>query len=93
MLHDETTGTLLCGDLFTRTGDGPALVHDTDLIGPALEAEDLFGATALTATTAPDAAHPRGPASRARSPSCTARRSSGTPPEPCATSPTPTRRV
>ena len=53
MLHDETTGTLLCGDLFTRTGDGPALVHDTDLIGPALEAEDLFGATALTANTAP----------------------------------------
>ena len=53
VLHDETTGTLLCGDLFTRTGDGPALVHDTDLIGPALEAEDLFGATALTANTAP----------------------------------------
>ena len=53
VLHDETTGTLLCGDLFTRTGDGPALVHDADLIGPALEAEDLFGATALTAHTAP----------------------------------------
>jgi flavorubredoxin len=53
VLHDETTGTLLCGDLFTRTGDGPALVHDTDLIGPALEAEDLFGATALTTRTAP----------------------------------------
>ena len=34
VLHDETTGTLLCGDLFTRTGDGPALVHDTDLDRP-----------------------------------------------------------
>jgi len=52
VLYDETTGTLLCGDVFTRTGDGPALVHDGDLIGPALAADDLFGATCLTATTA-----------------------------------------
>ncbi len=53
MLYDETTGTLLCGDLFTRTGDGAALVHDADLIGPALAADDLFGATCLTPSTAP----------------------------------------
>lgn len=53
VLFDETTGTLLCGDLFTQVGDGPALVHDTDLIAPALEAEDLFGATCLTPATAP----------------------------------------
>ena len=52
VLYDETTGTLFCGDLFTRTGDGPALVHDGDLVGPALAADDLFGATCLTATTA-----------------------------------------
>lgn len=52
VLYDETTGTLLCGDLFTRTGDGPALVHDDDLVTPALAADDLFGATCLTATTA-----------------------------------------
>jgi flavorubredoxin len=52
VLFDETTGTLLCGDLFTQTGDGPALVHDADLVSPALEADDLFGATALTAATA-----------------------------------------
>jgi flavorubredoxin len=53
VLYDETTGTLLCGDLFTRTGDGAALVHDADLIGPALAADDLFGATCLTPSTAP----------------------------------------
>ena len=53
VLFDETTRTLFCGDLFTQVGDGPALVHDADLIQPALDAEDMFGATALTATTAP----------------------------------------
>ena len=53
VIYDEDTGTLLCGDLFTRTGDGAALVHDADLVGPALAADDLFGATCLTATTAP----------------------------------------
>jgi flavorubredoxin len=53
VLYDETTGTLLCGDLFARTGETPALVHEADLITPALAADDLFGATCLTATTAP----------------------------------------
>lgn len=53
VLFDETTQTLFCGDLFTRTGEGAALVHDADLIQPALDAEDLFGATALTPDTAP----------------------------------------
>ena len=53
MLFDETTGTLFCGDLFTQSGDGPALVHDADLVGPALAAEDMFRATCLTADTAP----------------------------------------
>jgi len=52
VLYDETTATLLCGDLFTRTGDPPALVHDADIVGPALAAEDVFHATCLTATTA-----------------------------------------
>lgn len=52
VLFDEATGTLLCGDVFTRTGDAPALVHDADLVGPALAADDMFGATCLTATTA-----------------------------------------
>ena len=52
VLYEETTGTLLCGDLFTQQGDGPA-VDDGDIIGPAAAAEDAFGATALTPTTAP----------------------------------------
>jgi flavorubredoxin len=52
VLFDETTRTLFCGDLFTQTGESPALVHDADLIQPALDAEDLFGATALTPSTA-----------------------------------------
>jgi flavorubredoxin len=53
LLFDETTRTLFCGDLFTRVGGSSALEHDTDLIQPALDAEDLFGATALTPDTAP----------------------------------------
>ena len=53
VLFDETTRTLFCGDLFTQMGEAPAIVHDADLIQPAIEAEDLFGATALTANTAP----------------------------------------
>jgi flavorubredoxin len=53
VVFDETTGTLFCGDLLTQTGDGPALVHGADLIGPALAAEDLFHGTCLTPDTAP----------------------------------------
>jgi flavorubredoxin len=52
VLFEETTGTLFCGDLFTHTGDGEA-VTDGDLLKPATDAEDLFGATALTPMTAP----------------------------------------
>jgi flavorubredoxin len=52
VLFDERTRTLFCGDLFTQTGDGPAIVHDADVIQPALDAEDLFHATALTVDTA-----------------------------------------
>jgi flavorubredoxin len=53
VIFDETTRTLFCGDLFTQVGDGPALVHDADVIQPAVDAEDLFQATALTPDTAP----------------------------------------
>jgi hypothetical protein len=52
VIFDETTRTLFCGDLFAQLGDGPALVHDTDLVQPALDAEDMFGGTALTTSTA-----------------------------------------
>ena len=52
VLYEETTGTLLCGDLFTHIGDGPALT-ESDVVGPAQAAEDMFGASALTPMTAP----------------------------------------
>jgi hypothetical protein len=34
-------------------GDGPALVHDADLVGAAMAAEAQFRGTCLTAATAP----------------------------------------
>lgn len=49
---DETTSTLLAGDLFTHTGQCPA-VTESDCIAPALEAEELFHATGLTTNLAP----------------------------------------
>jgi flavorubredoxin len=41
VLYEESTRTLMCGDLFTQLGDGKALT-DGDVVGPALAAEDLF---------------------------------------------------
>ncbi len=52
ILYEETTGTLLCGDLFTHLGDGAALTGD-DIVGPAIAAEDMFHATSIGAATAP----------------------------------------
>lgn len=49
---DETTSTLLAGDLFTHTGQCPALT-ESDCVAPALEAESLFRATGLTTNLAP----------------------------------------
>jgi len=46
VLYEETTGTLLCGDLFTHLGDGPALTED-DILGPAEMAEDVFSYSSL----------------------------------------------
>jgi flavorubredoxin len=50
VMYEETTGTLLCGDLFTTIGNGPALVED-DLVERALAADDLFGAMSLAPNT------------------------------------------
>lgn len=50
VIFEETTGTLFCGDLFTHAGQVDPLTSD-DIIGPALEAEDLFHATALSPET------------------------------------------
>lgn len=52
VLFEEATKTLFCGDLCSHTGDGPALT-DSDVVGPAVAAEELFHATALTTATAP----------------------------------------
>jgi flavorubredoxin len=50
LLYDETTRTLLCGDLFTRTGEYAAASND-DIVGPAIAAEDLFSASSLGPTS------------------------------------------
>lgn len=46
VLYEETTNTLMCGDLFTQLGDGPALTT-ADIVGPALQGEDLFRYSSL----------------------------------------------
>jgi flavorubredoxin len=46
VLYEESTGTLLCGDLFTQLGDHRALT-DSDVVGPAIAAEDLFRYSSL----------------------------------------------
>jgi flavorubredoxin len=51
VLFEETTGTLLCGDLLTQVGAPPALTTD-DVIDPALAAEAMFHQTALAPHTA-----------------------------------------
>lgn len=51
LFYEETTNTLLCGDLFTHLGNGPAVTTD-DVVGPAMEAEAIFRATCLAPDTA-----------------------------------------
>jgi flavorubredoxin len=51
VLYEETTGTLLCGDLFTHLGNGPALTAD-DIIEPAMQAETMFRSSSLAPDTA-----------------------------------------
>ena len=51
VLFEETTGTLLCGDLFSQVGPRPALTTD-DVVEPALAAEGMFHATCLAPHTA-----------------------------------------
>jgi flavorubredoxin len=52
VLYEETTNTLLCGDLFTQLGTGPA-VTSNDINEAAGEAEDVFGASCITPNTGP----------------------------------------
>src|SRR5438270_4082287 len=51
LLYEETTGTLLCGDLFTQGGD--RATTEGDIVGPAAGLEDMMSATSLTPRTAP----------------------------------------
>ncbi|MES1152930.1 MAG: MBL fold metallo-hydrolase [Dongia sp.] len=50
VLFEETTKTLLCGDLFTHIGAGPALTEQ-DIVEPAIAAEEAFQATSLAPAT------------------------------------------
>jgi flavorubredoxin len=47
VLYEESTGTLLSGDLFTQLGDGPALTRG-DIVGQAIAGEDLFKYSSLS---------------------------------------------
>ncbi len=50
LFYEEETGTLLCGDLFTHLGNGPAITAN-DILGPAVAAEEVFHASALSPDT------------------------------------------
>jgi flavorubredoxin len=52
LLFEETTRTLLCGDLFSQSGNTPAITQ-SDIVGPAFQTEDLYQATVLQSITAP----------------------------------------
>lgn len=49
-LFDETTGTLLCGDLLTQVGHGPALTTG-DVLSAAMDAEEAFRPSTLAPQT------------------------------------------
>jgi flavorubredoxin len=50
VFFEETTSTLLGGDLFSHPGNGPAIT-ESDIVGPAMEAEEMFGFSSLSPTT------------------------------------------
>jgi len=50
VFFEETTRTLLCGDLFTHSGNGPP-VTETDVVEPAIDAEAQFGFSSLSPAT------------------------------------------
>ena len=51
VLFEETTGTLLCGDLFSHLGGRDALTTG-DLVEPAMAAEEMFRGSSLAPDTA-----------------------------------------
>lgn len=52
LVFEETGATLMCGDLFTHCGDGPAVTGES-IVEPAIGAEDMFQSTALTPRVGP----------------------------------------
>jgi flavorubredoxin len=51
LMFEETTATLLAGDLFTQAGDGPAVTRES-IVEAAAGTEDMFKSTSLTPHTA-----------------------------------------
>jgi flavorubredoxin len=51
VIYEETTRTLFCGDLFAHLGNGPPLT-ESDIVEPAMIAEDFYGLTSLGPATA-----------------------------------------
>jgi flavorubredoxin len=52
LMFEEQTRTLLASDLLGQLGDGPALARG-DIVGPALESENLWRSMSVTAETVP----------------------------------------
>jgi hypothetical protein len=52
VLFEETTGTLLCGDLFSHLGGGDLPLTTDDLVEPAMLAEAMFRSSSLAPNTA-----------------------------------------
>ncbi len=52
VMFEETTGTLFCGDLFTRFGESEPITED-DLVEVALDGEQFGAPTALMPSTGP----------------------------------------
>jgi len=50
LMYEEQDGTLLCSDLLGQVGNGPALATG-DIVGPALEGENLFHSMSVTPNT------------------------------------------
>jgi flavorubredoxin len=53
VLYEETTNTLLSGDIGEHIGNGLPAVTGDDIVGIAMESEDMFLASSLTTSLAP----------------------------------------
>ncbi|HSD70796.1 MAG TPA: MBL fold metallo-hydrolase [Woeseiaceae bacterium] len=50
LMYEEENGVLLCSDILGQVGDVPALAK-SDIVGPALDGEDLFRSMSVTPDT------------------------------------------